>query len=173
MYACFSIKFPISSTYDIQNVSIRKNMWKCSWKCMPAIAQNLVTRRINMHTDIFDYFSRCQLTTFPKLHLKYYNKLQQEMSYKIIMLYSFAYMLISISCLVEIHYPSEGWPWRTQISSVIKKSPHVSLPTQNIWLNKEIFQKQEMIYGNVSTSLLVFQNSPLTKILASLAKHSS
>lgn len=77
-------------------------------KCMPAIAQNLVTRRINMHADIFNYFSRCQLTMFLKLHLEYYNKLQQEMSYKIMLLYSFASMWISISGLIEIHYPSEG-----------------------------------------------------------------
>lgn len=67
-----------------------------------------LTRRINMHADIFDYFSRCQCTMFPKLHLEYYNKLQQETSHKIITLYSFAYMLITVSRLVEIHCPSEG-----------------------------------------------------------------
>lgn len=43
-----------------------------------------------MSTDISDYFSRCQLTTFPNLCLEYYindskTTSHQEMSYKIIL----------------------------------------------------------------------------------------
>lgn len=32
---------------------------------------SFVTPRMNMHADISDYFSRCQLTMFPTLHLEY------------------------------------------------------------------------------------------------------